>query len=112
MVNTISKGANAYCTALRSRFTTEVNSVTFRFNSENGEAIGIFKNASGEKTFEEDVGDMLRSNYIILRDRNHPTMDGYISGWTENDKLRSHCITHDIDGGITNLQILYKNMYL
>lgn len=110
--NTVSKNADAYCTALRSRFTTEANSVTFRFNSENGEAIGIFKNANGAKTFEEDVGDMLRSNYIILRDRNHPTIDGYVSEWTENDKLRSHCITHDVDGGITNLQILYKNMYL
>lgn len=110
--NTASKDADAYCAALHSRFTTAVSSVTFRFNSENGEAIGIFKNASGEKTFEEDVGDMLRSNYIILRDRNHPTIDGYISEWTKEDKLRSHCITHNIDGGITNLQILYKNMYL
>ena len=107
--------------------------VTFSFNSETGEAIGYFKYRQvttevpeNEEAWEsygnilltpeaEDVGDMLRSNYIIIQDRNYPSSDGKILGWANtNDttKQYSHKITHDVTGGLTNLQILYKNMYL
>lgn len=112
IINNNTKNADTYCSRLQSTFSESVSSMTFTFNSENGEAIGEFKNQNNVVTFKEDVGDMLNSNYIILRDRNHPTADGYITEWHENDKLLSHRIYHNIPGGISNLQILYKNMYL
>ena len=105
-----------------------IQPVTFTFNSENGEATGKFKyrtvNNSSSSNFqtyqastinnvkEEDVGDMLRSNYIILRDRNTPTDDGYITEWTVANKLYSHRIYHNMSSSVSNLSILYKNMYL
>lgn len=63
----------------------------------------------------EDVGDMLYSNYLIIRERNYPTESGHIASWTdftESGKSYSHKITHDMPIPITSLQILYKNMYL
>lgn len=101
----------------------------FSFNSYNGQATGEFTyrifesmtNNNGtiqivgralSEPVKEDVGDMLRSNYIIIADRNRPTAEGRIVGWRENHPEYSHRIYHDISGGITKLQILYKNMYL
>lgn len=100
--------------------------MTFIFNSETGEATGIFSYrqitsgaASDWSTYgnillnqEEDVGDMLRSNYIIIRDRNYPTATGAIISWEVNGKTQSHRIYHDVPVPLTNLSILYKNMYL
>lgn len=101
--------------------------MTFTFNSETGEATGAFKyrQVNGEtpsdwssygtipeKNQEEDVGDMLRSNYIIIRDRNYPTKNGSIVSWEANGKTQSHRIYHDVEVPLYNLSILYKNMYL
>jgi len=63
----------------------------------------------------EDVGDMLRSNYLIIEDRNQPTNDGNIVAWSdesEETRLHSHIIRHDIENGISNVFIKYNNMYL
>lgn len=94
-------------------------SVTFTFNSKTGEAIGSFSYyEDGENlntNIEEDVGDMLRSNYIIIQDRNYPTEFGKIESWDNTNEITkrySHRITHDVSGGLTNIQIIYKNMYL
>lgn len=105
-----------------------IQPATFSFNSESGEAIGQFKyrtvsnsSASNFSTYqastintvkEEDVGDMLRSNYIILRDRNMPTEDGYVTEWTVANKQYSHRIYHNMSNSISNVSVLYKNMYL
>lgn len=96
-----------------------VEPITFSFNSKTGEAVGNFSYYADGVTLttnqEEDVGDMLRSNYIIIQDRNYPTDQGKIQGWLEtNDttKQYSHRILHDVSGGLSNIQILYKNMYL
>ena len=90
--------------------------VTFTFNSKTGEAVGVFNYYTDGSTLsqnqEEDVGDMLCSNYIILQDRNYPTNKGKIECWTAAHKEYSHKIQHDVQGGLTNIQILYKNMYL
>ena len=109
--------------------------VTFTFNSETGLATGVFQyrkissnlpsNANQWKTYgttnneipttEEDVGDMLRSNYIIIRDRNYVTSSGRVTQWTgttEEGKLWSHRIRHDVETPLTRFQVLYKNMYL
>lgn len=109
--------------------------VTFTFNSEIGTATGQFQYrtvtsnlpSGGEvwKTYgtnngeipikEEDVGDMLRSNYIIIRDRNRATVSGRVSQWngsTEEGRQWSHRIRHDVETPLTKFQVLYKNMYL
>ena len=42
---------------------------------------------------------MLRSNYIIIRDRNHPTKDGFVVSWEETNEVTkeySHRIYHDV----------------
>ena len=109
----------------------ELLPATFTFNSETGTAIGNFSYrtfSSGAnantvwKDFgtvlsnqEEDVGDMLRSNYIIIQDRNYADDHGKIVAWSSSSdvsKSYSHRIKHDVEGGLTNLQLLYKNMYL
>ena len=104
----------------------EYQPMTFVFNSETGEAVGTFSyrtigsgTVSNWATYgtllsnqEEDVGDMLRSNYIIIRDRNYPTASGAIVGWEANGKTQSHRIYHDVEVPLYNLSIWYKNMYL
>ena len=62
----------------------------------------------------EDVGDMLRSNNIIIRDRNYPNEHGKIVHWenTIKGKTYSHRVYHDFDVPIENFQIQYRNMYL
>ena len=115
-----------------------IPSATFTFNSQTGSAIGRIKyrkiaqlpnlgtgntwdlTAWGEMhtgnfvAIEEDVGDMLRSNYIIIQDKNYPNSNGKIVGWqdTTQGHTYSHRIIHDVNVPLTNLSILYKNMYL
>lgn len=107
-------------------------SMSFVFNSETGEAIGTFSYRVPDRTIPErtedwksygtlkeniveDVGDMLRSNYIIIQDRNYPDIEqGSIVKWNATSittRQYSHYIKHDVNGGLSQLQILYKNMY-
>ena len=97
---------------------------TFTFNSETGAAIGIFGYKTivdGAEVFTqatEDVGDMLRSNYIVIRERNYPDKKlGVVTAWqNNNDETRSysHCISHNLPSGspLYSIQIEYRNMYL
>ena len=92
-------------------------SVHLKFNSQYGEAIGNFTYRKPSSTYaiensKEDIGDMINSNYLIIRERNQPNADGRIVSWSDDNKLASHKITHNFEGGISNLIILYKNMYL
>lgn len=114
-----------------------VPTVKFTFNSKNGEAFGEFKYrtvSSGtalpqndeewitsygsilSTPIREDVGDMLRSNHIIIQDRNFPTNEGTIISWASDDpkenRKYTHRFKHDIIGGVSTIQIKYKNMYL
>lgn len=95
---------------------SQAQPATFSFNSKTGQAIGSFNYYADGLTLltnqEEDVGDMLRSNYIIIQDRNYPTAQGKIESWIAEHKEYSHRILHDVSGGLKNIQILYKNMYL
>ena len=72
------------------------------------------KDASELLDATEDVGDMLRSNNIIIRERNYPTESGKIKSWedTIEGKTYSHRIYHDLSVPLTNFQIQYRNMYL
>ena len=68
-----------------------------------------------QMTHEEDVGDMIRSNYLIIEDQNQPTADGYIVAWSgenEENRLHAHVIRHDVVNGLHNVFIKYNNMYL
>ena len=106
--------------------------VTFEINSDTGEAKGWFHYripgttlpssiedwaewGTNSNSMEEDVGDMLQSNYIILQDRNRATASGKIVAW-HNDNIggryNSHRIYHDVNTPLENLTILYRNMYL
>ena len=112
-----------------------VQNASFIFNSQTGMAKGTFTyrsvpeinapdiysdeswasyGATNLVTATEDVGDMLRSNYIIIRDRNYPTSEGKVEKWQNVDGKRqySHMIKHDCEVELLNLSILYKNMYL
>lgn len=89
---------------------------TFTFDCKNGRTKGTFSytNIQGntEKDVKEDVGDMVKSEYLTIEDRNYQNEDGYIVGWTEDNPTTSHRIYHDIEGGITNFKLEYKYMYL
>ena len=108
---------------------------TFTFNSKTGEAIGEFSyrkvvanseipvigtGSSNWRNYsmniietKENVGDMLKSNYLIIRDRNYPK-DGTIQQWEPLEKTNSHRLYHDLPLGssLTNVRVEYKNMYL
>ena len=63
---------------------------------------------------DEDAGDMLKSNNIIIHERNYPNKEGRFLRWdyTEEARTYSHRIYHNLSVPIQNLQILYRNMYL
>ena len=102
----------------------------FIINSKTGRAIGEMKyrvpdnqetienwntyRADSLTVHEEDVGDMIRSNYLIIEDQNQPR-DGKIVAWSnasEDTRLNSHVVRHDVSGGLKNVFIKYQNMYL
>ena len=110
------------------------NALSSRFiiNSKTGRAIGEMKyrvpdnqetiandewatyKADSLTVHEEDVGDMIRSNYLIIEDQNQPR-DGKIVAWSnvsEDTRLNSHVVRHDVSGGLKNVFIKYQNMYL
>lgn len=104
--------------------------VTVSFNSKTGEATGTFSyrqpteiipNISDIPSYgtlvrnsKEDVGDMLYSNYIIIRERNYPTASGKVVAWEDSEigHTYSHKITHDMVSPLTNIQIEYQTLYL
>ena len=113
----------------------QVYSIKCQFNSENGECYGWFhyrevtdeipEDANAWKTYgsipqdndemtlkKEDIGDMIRSNYLIIKDRNYPTVNGRIIKWEQAHPEYSHYIYHDFACPLNNLSIIYKNMYL
>lgn len=73
-----------------------------------------FRTDATTTTVTEDVGDMLYSNYLIIKDRNYPTEYGSIAAWedTPQGHTYSHKITHDVEVPLRDLQIIYTNMYL
>ena len=111
---------NARLSKMRNFFAADGNAnldAKFEFNSENGQALGTFWYKVNNNLTEvtEDVGDMLRSNNLIIRERNHPTTDGYITSWVstnDNTKTYSHRIYHNVPNGLKNIALEYKNMYL
>lgn len=101
---------------------------TFIINNKTGQALGNLQYRDVNSTtisnwssygdiriHEEDVGDMIYSNYLIIEDRNYPTKEGNVVAWTpssEETKIHSHRIKHNVATGLKNFFITYKNMYL
>ena len=118
----------------------EILKTKFVFDSETGTAVGYFgcrtysgtafpgttdewwRDSAGDIHLHDnsnalilDVGDMVRSDYIIIKDRNYPDDQGHIVAWEANrpDTYKySHSIKHDVQQGIFNIFIEYQNMYL
>ena len=63
-------------------------------------------------TIEENIGDMVRSDYLKIEDRNFPSEEGYIEQWTAATPTNSHCIYHNVPNGLGEFEIKYKYMYL
>ena len=106
------------------------------FNSETGEAYGWFyyrtttsaipnsdanwlsygtiptKNDTWNNAKKEDIGDMIRSNYLTIKDRNYFTENGHVVNWEASHKEYSHYIFHNFNVPLKELAIVYKNMYL
>ena len=92
----------------------ELLPATFLFNCEYGraQAAFVYYDNNRRQVLEENVGDMVRSNYLILAERNYPSDNGYIVKWTENNPNNSYRIYHDVDNGLSNFNIEYKFLYL
>ena len=66
----------------------------------------------GNNVKEEEVGDMLRSNYLMIEDRNYPDKEnGDINQWSPDHPDASHKVYNDVANGLKNVIIKYKNLY-
>ena len=115
---------------IKANSSEDILSSTFIINSKTGQARAQVQyrvpvNTSDKITqwatyglineFEEDVGDMIRSDYLIIEDRNQPTAEGSIVAWADDSietRAHSHIITHDVSNGLSNVKVSYQNMYL
>lgn len=95
----------------------------FTFDGRTGEAIGEFtyKTINGnqeisETTSVENVGDMVKSSYLILDERNVLDSQFRIQPWSENTPQYTYKITHDlsrnVEDGLEDVHFEFKNMYL
>lgn len=107
--------------------------MSFSFNSNTGEAIGElsyrsttingnvqeiegisdFRNYCKDNivTVKENVGDMVKSRFLIIEERNYPSENGTILPW-EQGQSYSHRMYHNVENGLTDIALDYKNMYL
>ena len=84
-------------------------SASFKFDSATGESVGIFKcrNASNPSeiiTIEENVGDMVKSPYLLIKEKSNFNILEQIDGSTYY-KIKSN-------ETLENFEILYQHMYL
>ena len=98
------------------RFISTELPMTFIFNSKTGEAEGTFyvkilntlaatvTNVNTATEIKENVGDMICSDYLTIEGRDYLNSDGEIT--LEN----CHIITSNEK--LTNVLVLYQNMYL
>ena len=82
----------------------------FVVNCETGQVLVTYNLKTG--TFTEDAGDMIRSSYFKIEDRNYPDENGYIHEWTASNPEYSHKLYHNITSGLENVKLTYKYMYL
>lgn len=63
------------------------------------------------KNIKENVGDMVKSKYLFIEERNYPTQDNTIVKWNAHQNY-SHRLYHDIENGLHNIYVEYQNLYL
>lgn len=95
-----------------------INSFTIIFDCQNGVAKGSFtfrgfnNGTEVNKTIvNEDVSDMVKSNYLILRDRNVLSENGQVCSWTEEHPEYSYRLSHDLYN-TASISINYDYLYL
>lgn len=59
----------------------------------------------------ENVGDMLRSSWLIIEDHNE-FKDGIVTDWISSSPTNSHYLVHNATKPLKKLKLDYKNMYL
>ena len=96
---------------MRNFFSNNSPSVTFIINSKTGEALGRFSinmstdvTATNYQTIEQNVGDMIRSDYLTIEGRNYFNSDGEID--LEN------CKKIQSNESLTNVLVFFQNVYL
>ena len=64
------------------------------------------------KTVKENVGDMVKSKYLIIEERNYPDENNQIVKWRAMGN-EAHRLYHDVvPNGLSNIYIDYQNLYL
>ena len=63
-------------------------------------------------TLVEDVGDMVKSNYLILDERNVLDDSFQVQSWSESHPDYAYEITHNLANSLEHLQFEFKNLYL
>lgn len=112
---------------------TSVMPARFEFDAKTGKAIGTFTvrnpamitaedlnyswnnmNINDEKllTLTEDVGDMVKSAYLTLDERNVLDSSFQIQSWSADHPDYSYVISHDLDVSLEHLQFEFRNLYL
>lgn len=86
-------------------------SVTFIINSKTGEALGRFSintdasvTSTSYTTIEQNVGDMVRSNYLTIEGRNYLNSNGEIT--------TADCKKIQSNESLTDVLVFFQNMYL
>ena len=88
----------------------------FTFNSNDGQSTAMvtYHKTTSQivSQFEENVSDMVRSNYLIIKDRNTFSTDGLILPWSAQHPDYSYRIYTDVSNGLENVSLNYKYFYL
>lgn len=61
---------------------------------------------------EENVGDMVKSSYLILDERNILNEYAQVVEWKEFTPEYSYLVKHDVPSGLQSVHFEFKNMYL
>lgn len=93
----------------------------FVFDSATGLAKGFIPyrlniNEEDFTTYEESVGDMVLSDYLIIKDRNNFSEDGYVKPWSSENPDYSHRIYTNVknldnSARLRRLSLVYKYRY-
>ncbi len=109
--------------------TGEILPASFNFDGRTGRATGTFKYRQATEiansetqwsnygvnnfvTTEEDVGNMVRSNYLILDERNVLDDKYQIQGWSEANPEHAYYVKHNIENGLFSVRFEFQNLYL
>lgn len=90
----------------------------FTFDSLTGQATAFisYRHSYGVENYiaevAENVGDMVRSEYLIITDRNNFSDDGYIKPYNEQHPDYSYRIYTDVKNGLSNVSLQYRYQYL